>query len=62
MQERADIADLKRLVGLAADGRLRSVVTRVGRPEEVPEIQRAMQAGRNRGKIVVRMSPDPAAA
>ena len=62
VQERADIADLKRLVGLAADGRLRSVVTRVGRPEEVPEIQRAMQAGRNRGKIVVRMSPDRAAA
>ncbi len=36
------------------------MVTRVGRlAEEVPEIQRAMQAGRNRGKIVVRMSPGP---
>jgi hypothetical protein len=29
----------------------------VGRPEDVPELQRAMKAGRNRGKIVVRMAP-----
>lgn len=56
VQERADVADLKRLVGLAAEGRLRSVVTRVGRPEEVPELQRAMKTGRNRGKIVVRFA------
>jgi NADPH:quinone reductase-like Zn-dependent oxidoreductase len=61
VSERPDLADLQKLVDLAAAGRLRSVVTRVGRPEEVPEIQRAMKAGRNRGKIVVRMSPDPAA-
>ena len=62
ISERPDLADLQKLVDLAATGRLRSVVTRVGRPEEVPEIQRAMKAGRNRGKIVVRMGPDPAAS
>ena len=55
--EKADIADLQRLVELAGSGRLRSVLSRVGRPEDVPEIQRAMKAGRNRGKIVVRMTP-----
>lgn len=60
--ERVDIEDLRRLVDLAAAGRLRSVVTRVGRPEEVPEIQRAMKASRNRGKIVVRMGADSAGA
>ncbi len=54
VQERADVEDLKRLVALAAQGRLRSVVTRVGRPDEVPDLHRALQAGRNRGKIVVR--------
>jgi len=62
IQERPDIADLKQLVALAAEGRLRSVVTRVGRPEELPEIQRAMKEGRNRGKIVVRMGADAAAS
>jgi NADPH:quinone reductase-like Zn-dependent oxidoreductase len=61
IQERPDVADLKKLVALAAEGRLRSVVTRVGRPEEVPEIQRAMKEGRNRGKIVVRMGANAAA-
>lgn len=55
--EKADVGDLERLVELAGAGRLRSVVSRVGRPEDVPAIQQAMKAGRNRGKIVVRMSP-----
>lgn len=60
--ERVNIEDLRRLVDLAAAGRLRSVVTRLGRPEEVPEIQRAMRSGRSRGKIVVRMAADSAPA
>jgi NADPH:quinone reductase-like Zn-dependent oxidoreductase len=55
--EKADVEDLKRLVELAGAGRLRSVVSRLGRPEDVPELQRAMKAGRNRGKTVVRMAP-----
>ncbi len=57
ISERADVTDLKRLVDHAAAGRLRSVVSRVARPEDVPDIQRAMKAGRNRGKIVIRMTP-----
>jgi hypothetical protein len=35
------------------------VVTRVGRPDEVPELQREMALGHNRGKIVVRFAPEP---
>lgn len=59
VMERPNLADLQTLVDLAASGRLESVVTRVGRPEEVPELQRAMAEGHNRGKIVVRFAPEP---
>ena len=44
---------------LAAAGRMRSVVTRVGGSEDVPTLQRAMEGGHNRGKIVARFAPDP---
>jgi len=44
---------------LAAAGRIRSVVTRVGGSEDVPTVQRAMEGGHNRGKIVARFAPDP---
>jgi NADPH:quinone reductase-like Zn-dependent oxidoreductase len=59
VMERPNLADLETLVAMAADGRLRSVVTRVGRPDEVPELQREMALGHNRGKIVVRFAPEP---
>ena len=59
MMERPNLADLETLVGLAASGRLKSVVTRVGAPGEVPALQRAMEGGHNQGKIVVRFAPDP---
>jgi len=59
VMERPNLADLQTLVDLAASGRLKSVVTRVGRPEEVPELQREMAEGHNRGKIVVRFAPEP---
>lgn len=59
VMERPNLADLQALVDRAADGRLESVVTRVGGPEEVPELQREMALGHNRGKIVVRFAPDP---
>ncbi len=59
VMERPNLADLQALVDLAASGRLKSVVTRVGRPGDVPELQREMAGGHNRGKIVVRFSPEP---
>lgn len=59
VMERPNLADLETLVRLASDGSLKSVVTRVGRPEDVPELQREMAAGHNRGKIVVRFAPEP---
>jgi NADPH:quinone reductase-like Zn-dependent oxidoreductase len=58
VMEKPNLADLETLVRLAAAGRLQSVVTRTGRPDEVPDLQRAMAAGHNRGKIVVRFPPD----
>jgi NADPH:quinone reductase-like Zn-dependent oxidoreductase len=57
--ERPNLADLQTLVRLAGEGRLKPVVTRVARPEEVPALQREMEGGHNRGKIVVRFAPDP---
>ena len=59
VMERPNLVDLQKLVEMAAEGRLRSVVTRIGRPEDVPELQREMAAGHNRGKIVVRFAPEP---
>lgn len=59
IMERPDLADLETLVRLASGGSLKSAVTRVGRPDEVPELQREMAGGHNRGKIVVRFAPDP---
>jgi NADPH:quinone reductase-like Zn-dependent oxidoreductase len=59
VMERPNLADLQALVDMAAGGKLVSVVTRVGRPDEVPELQREMALGHNRGKIVVRFAPDP---
>jgi NADPH:quinone reductase-like Zn-dependent oxidoreductase len=59
VMERPNLADLETLVAMAADGRLRSVVTRVGRPDELPELQREMARGHNRGKVVVRFAPEP---
>ncbi len=59
VMERPNRADLETLVRLAAAGRIQSVVTRTGRPEDVPALQRAMEGGHNRGKIVVRFAPDP---
>ena len=58
VMERPNLADLETLVRLAAEGRLRSVVTRVGRPDEVPALEREMAEGHNRGKIVVRFAPE----
>ena len=58
VMERPNLADLETLVRLAAEGRLRSVVTRVGRPDEVPALERAMAERHNRGKIVVRFAPE----
>lgn len=60
VMEKPNLDDLETLVRLAASGRLKSVVTRVGRPDEVPALQREMEGGHNRGKIVVRFAPDPA--
>jgi NADPH:quinone reductase-like Zn-dependent oxidoreductase len=57
--ERPNRADLETLVRLAGAGRIRSVVTRIGGPEDVPALQRAMEGGHNRGKIMVRFAPDP---
>ena len=59
VMERPNLVDLQKLVAMAAEGRLRSVVTRIGRPEDVPELQREMARGHNRGKIVVRFAPEP---
>ena len=59
VMERPNRADLETLVRLAAAGRIHSVVTRIGGPEDVPALQRAMEGGHNRGKIVVRFAPDP---
>ena len=59
VMERPNLADLETLVAMAADGRLKSVVTRVGRPDELPELQREMALGHNRGKVVVRFAPEP---
>ncbi len=58
VMEKPNLADLETLVRLAAAGRLKSVVTRTGRPDEVPDLQREMAAGHNRGKIVVRFAPE----
>jgi NADPH:quinone reductase-like Zn-dependent oxidoreductase len=59
VMERPNRPDLETLVRLAAVGRIRSVVTRIGGPEDVPALQRAMEGGHNRGKIIVRFAPDP---
>jgi NADPH:quinone reductase-like Zn-dependent oxidoreductase len=59
VMERPNLADLETLVRLAAEGSLKSVVTRVGAPGELPELQREMAEGHNRGKIVVRFAPEP---
>ncbi len=59
VMERPNLADLETLVGLAAGGRLRSVVARVARPDEVPALQRGMEGGHTHGKLVVRFAPDP---
>ena len=59
VMERPNLVDLQKLVAMAAERRLRSVVTRIGRPEDVPELQREMAGGHNRGKIVVRFAPEP---
>ena len=59
VMERPNLADLETLVAMAADGRLKSVVTRVGRPDELPELQREMALGHSRGKVVVRFAPEP---
>ena len=59
VMERPNRADLEILVRLAGAGRIRSVVTRIGGPEDVPALQRAMEGGHNRGKIMVRFAPDP---
>lgn len=56
--ERPNLDDLRLLVQMASDGRLKSTVTRVGRPDEVPELEREMQDGHNRGKIVVRFGAE----
>lgn len=58
VMERPNRADLETLVHLAAGGRLKSAVTRIGRPDEVPDLEREMAGGHNRGKIVVRFAPD----
>jgi NADPH:quinone reductase-like Zn-dependent oxidoreductase len=57
--ERAARADLDTLLRLAGAGRIRSAVTRIGGPEDVPALRRAMEGGHNRGKIVARLAPDP---
>ena len=58
VMEKPNLADLETLARLAGAGRLKSVVTRTGRPDEVPALQREMEAGHNRGKIVVRFAPE----
>ena len=58
VMERPNLDDLETLVRLAAEGRMKSVVTRVGRPDEVPALQAEMAGGHNRGKIVVRFAPE----
>jgi NADPH:quinone reductase-like Zn-dependent oxidoreductase len=58
VMEKPNLADLETLVRLAAAGRLRSVVRRTGRPDEVPALQREMEAGHSHGKIVVRFAPE----
>lgn len=59
VMERPNLADLETLVRLASGGRLRSVVARVARPDEVPALQREMEGGHTHGKLVVRFAPDP---
>ena len=59
VMERPNRADLETLVRLATSGRLQSAVTRTGRFDEVPDLEREMAAGHNQGKIVVRFAPDP---
>jgi NADPH:quinone reductase-like Zn-dependent oxidoreductase len=59
VMERPNRADLETLVRLAGAGTIRSTVTRIGGPEDVPALQGAMEGGHNRGKIVVRFAPDP---
>jgi len=59
VMERPNLADLESLVRLADAGRLKSAVTRTARPDEVPDLQREMAEGHNRGKIVVRFAPGP---
>jgi NADPH:quinone reductase-like Zn-dependent oxidoreductase len=58
VMERPNLADLETLVRLATSSRLKSVVTRIGRPEEVPALQREMQGGHSHGRIVVRFAPE----
>lgn len=60
VMERPNLADLETLVGFAAEGRLRSVVTRRGVPGDVPALERELEGGHQHGKIVVRFAPDPA--
>jgi NADPH:quinone reductase-like Zn-dependent oxidoreductase len=51
--ERAD--ELRYLVGLAADGRIKPFIDRRIRLEEVPDAHRLVDSGRKRGNIVVAM-------
>lgn len=53
--ERPIRADLQELVALAAEGKLRPPVTRVASMDEVPELERELEARRGRGKFVVRV-------
>lgn len=54
--ERPIRADLQNLVTLAAEGRLRPPVTRIAAMEDVPELERELEAGHGRGKFVVRIA------
>lgn len=58
VMERPNLDDLGSLVELAGAGALRPVIARVGRPDEVPQLEREMEAGHGRGKIVVRFGPE----
>ena len=53
--ERPVRADLEWLVALAAERKLASIVTRVASMDEIPELERELEAGRGRGKFVVRL-------
>jgi NADPH:quinone reductase-like Zn-dependent oxidoreductase len=55
VMRRPSRGDLERLVGLLAEGKLRPPITRIASMGNVPEIQRELEAGNGRGKIVVRL-------